>query len=34
VDKNAVVQWSAGLYELDGLLAFQRAKVMEPSSAA
>ena len=28
LDKNAVVKCSADLYELDGLLAFQRAKVM------
>lgn len=28
LDKSAVVRWSADLYELDGLLAFQRAKVM------
>jgi hypothetical protein len=28
LDKDAVVQYSAGIYELDGLLAFQRAKVM------
>ena len=28
LDKNAVREWSADLYELDGLLAFQRAKVM------
>ena len=28
LDKNAVVKYSADLYELDGLLAFQRAKVM------
>jgi Spy/CpxP family protein refolding chaperone len=28
LDKNAVVKYSASLYELDGLLAFQRAKVM------
>jgi len=28
LDKNAVMAYSAGLYELDGLLAFQRAKVM------
>jgi hypothetical protein len=28
LDKNAVVKYSADLYELDGLLAFERAKVM------
>ncbi|MCX7428947.1 MAG: hypothetical protein NTW96_25380 [Planctomycetia bacterium] len=28
LDKNAVVKYSADLYALDGLLAFQRAKVM------
>ncbi len=28
LDKSAVVKYSADLYELDGLLAFQRAKVM------
>ena len=28
LDKNAVVKYSADLYELDGLLAYQRAKVM------
>ena len=28
LDKNAVVKCSADLYELDGLLSFQRAKVM------
>jgi hypothetical protein len=28
LDKNAVVKWSADLYELDGLLAYQRARVM------
>ena len=28
LDKKAVVKYSAGLYELDGLLAFERAKVM------
>jgi hypothetical protein len=28
LDKNAVMKYSADLYELDGLLAFQRAKVM------
>ncbi len=28
LDKEAVVKYSADLYELDGLLAFQRAKVM------
>ena len=28
LDKDAVVKYSADLYELDGLLAFQRAKVM------
>ena len=28
LDQNAVMRYSADLYELDGLLAFQRAKVM------
>ena len=28
LEKNAVVKYSADLYELDGLLAFERAKVM------
>ena len=28
LDRNAVVKYSADLYELDGLLAFERAKVM------
>ena len=28
LDKNAVMKYSADLYELDGLLAFERAKVM------
>ena len=28
LDKNAVMKYSADLYELDGVLAFQRAKVM------
>ena len=28
LDKNAVVKYSADLYELDGLIAYQRAKVM------
>ena len=28
LDKSAVIKYSAELYELDGLLAFQRAKVM------
>lgn len=28
LDRSAVVNYSAGLYELDGLLAYQRAKVM------
>ncbi len=28
LDRKAVMSWSADLYELDGLLAYQRAKVM------
>ena len=28
LDRAAVMKWSAGLYELDGLLAYQRAEVM------
>ena len=28
LDREAVMKWSAGLYELDGLLAYQRAEVM------
>jgi hypothetical protein len=28
LDRVAVMKWSAGLYELDGLLAYQRAEVM------
>ena len=28
LDRSAVVKYSADLYELDGLLAFERAKVM------
>ena len=28
LDREALMKWSAGLYELDGLLAYQRAEVM------
>jgi hypothetical protein len=28
LDREAVMKWSSGLYELDGLLAYQRAEVM------
>ena len=28
LDREAVMKWSAGLYELDGLLTYQRAEVM------
>ena len=34
LDKDAVMKYSAELYELDGLLAYQRAKVMGASFAA